>query len=193
MDSLKIKHRLFTNITELSEDTYKGEYKNKIYFIRKFEPKSIEGEELITALKEISISGVKAPKLYWIDKKLGYAVSEYVDGELVMNYLSKNDLTEELYEQLFTNAYFAKVHRLTLNYEIDKWMIKDGTLYYIYPMVIVYQKEKDLIERYVRLWFNSKELLDFMSKHGVFYDKNRVKGEYLTNKEIVLMTCKYYR
>lgn len=193
METIKIKHREFIITDTLSEDSFLLERKGKRYFARKFTPKSQEGEELTYAMRKLSTSGVSVPKLFYIDEKIGYVVSEYVEGELVSDYLSKNDLEESLYEDLFRNAYFAKVNHMTLNYEPDKWMIRNGKLIYIYPMVILYKKEKDLVDRYLRLWFNTKELAKFLSEKGVFYDKSRVKDDFSTNKAIVLMTCKYYK
>ena len=38
----------------------------------------------------------------------------------------------------------------------------------------------------------TKELADFYKKNGVLFDKKRIKDEYLANKEMVLMACKYY-
>ena len=193
METVKIKHREFNIVQNVSEHTFVGERKNKKFFIRKFEPKTQEAKELTYAVRKLSTSGVKVPKTYFIDEKLGYIVSEYIEGELVMNYLSSNEMNESLYDSLFKSAYMAKRSGMTLNYEIDKWMISKGELIYIYPMFIIYKKEKDLVDRYIRLWFNTKELAEFMAKNKVSYDKKRLKDEYLTNKEIVLMLCKYYR
>ena len=193
MEIIRIKHRDFTLIENVSENSFIMEYKNKKYFVRKFVPKSEEGEELTFAMERLSVSGVRIPKLRWIDKKAGYVVSDYIEGVTVMEYLSKNEMTEDLYDQLFKNAYRAKIRGMTLNYEIDKWMISNGELVYVHPIFIIYKKEKDLVDRYLRLWFDTKELAEFMDKNGVFYDKTRIKTEYLTNKHIVLMTCKYYR
>ena len=193
MEKIRIKHRDFEIVETISDDSFLMKYKDKNYFVRKFDPKSEVGKILSYAVERIAHSGVKSPKLYWIDNKAGYIVSEYVTGMNMMEYLSKNDMSEELYDQLFKIAYLARVKGMTLNYEIDKWMIRNNELVYIYPSFIVYKKEKDLVEKYLRLWFNTKELASFMDKNGVFYDKSRIKNEYATNKNIVLMTCKYYR
>ena len=193
MEVIKIKHREFTILETVSENSLILERKNKKFFARKFEPRTQEGNEITYAVRKISTSGVKSPKLYYVDEKLGYIVSEYLSGEMMIDYLSKNDMSESLYEQLFKNAYFAKINSMTLDYEPDKWMLVNNELYYVYPMFILYKKEKDLVERYIRYWFNTKELAKFMTENGVFYDKSRIKDEYSTNKEIVLMACKYYR
>ena len=193
MEIVKIKHREFSIIQIISDNSFIAERNNKRFFVRKFTPKTQEGNELTYAMEKISMSGVKSPKLYYIDKKAGYVVSEYLEGQLMSEYLGQNDMTDTLYESLFKNAYMAKHSNMTLDYKPDKWMVINDELYYIYPMFIIYKKEKDLTDRYIRLWFNTKDLAKFLSENNVFYDKNRLKDEYSTNKEIVLTVCKYYR
>ena len=109
------------------------------------------------------------------------------------DYLSKQDMTEELYDQLFKNAYYAKMSGMTISYSPNDWGLYNGSLFYLGETFSVFKKEEDLVDKSLRLWFNTRELSEFMKNNGVFYDKNRIKGEYEVNKEIVLMACKYYR
>ena len=193
MEEIKIKHRIFQKVKDLSNESFLATYKDKTYEVLKFDYKTESGGALVFALNRIKSSGVKAPKLYWVDKKVGYAVREYIEGETVMQFISREDLPDDFYKQLFLNEYMAKINKMTLNYEPDKWIIVDGTLYYVLPQFINYNDEKDLVKRYLRLWFNTKELAQFLNKNGLSYDKSRMKDELVTNKEIVLMVCKYYK
>ena len=193
MEEIKIKHRIFQKVKDLSNESFLATYKDKTYEILKFDYKTESGGALVFALNRIKNSGVKSPKLYWIDKKAGYAVREYLEGETVMDYISREDLPDDFYKQIFINEYMAKINKMTLNYEPDKWIIVNGTLYYVFPQFINYNEEKDLVKRYLRLWFNTKELVQFLNKNGLSFDKSRMKDELVTNKEIVLMVCKYYK
>lgn len=193
MEKLKIKHREFEIIEEKSENSFIGVFKDKKYYINKFLPHTEAGDELCYSVSRIKTSGIKAPKLFLLDRKNGYVVREFIEGINVMNIIAESDLSEDIYRQLFLNAYMAKVNRMTLNYEIDKWILKNDELYYVYPHFINYDEEKDLAKRYLRLWFNTKELVQFLDKHELSFDKSRLKDEYTTNKEIVLMTVKHYR
>ena len=193
METIKIKHRIFEKNADISENSFIASHKGKKYQILKFEPKTESGMELAYSVKRISSANISAPKLYLLDKKEGYVVRELLEGETVMRYISRQDLPEKIYEQLFNNQYIAKTNRMTINYDIDKWIIKNDTLFYMYPHFIEYNEEKDLIKRYIRLWFKTKELVQFLGKNGLSFDKNRLSDEYATNKEIVLMTCKYYK
>ena len=193
MSEIKIKHRIFEKVRDLSDESFVATYKGKEYEVFKFDYKTEAGDALMYALNRLKNSGVKAPKLFWIDKKAGYAVREYLEGENVLKLLSKENLSEDLYKQLFLNEYYAKVSGMTINYEPDKWIIKDNTLYYMLPQFIVYSEDKDLVKKYIRLWFPTKELAQYLEKHNLSFDRARLKEELATNKELVLLVCKYYK
>lgn len=193
MEIIEIKHKKYEILQIISEDCFKCQRNEKLFFIRKYEPYSDDGQMMAYEMKKLSNSGIKIPKLYCIDKRKGYIVNEFIDGENLMNILSQKDLDETVYEQLFKNAYMAKVNKMTLNYEPDKWMLKDGVLYYTYALYIKYDEKKDLALKHLALYFNTEELAKFMKFKGVFYDKTRIKSTYDTNKQMVLITCKYYK
>ena len=193
MSEIKIKHRIFEKIKDLSEDSFLATYKGQEYEVFKFDYKTEAGDALMYALNRIKNSGVKAPKLFWIDKKAGYAVREYIEGRSALDLLSKENLSEDFYNQLFKNEYLAKINGMTLNYEPDKWIIKDNTLYYILPQFIIYNEEKDLVKKYLRLWFPTKDLAQYLANRNLSFDKTRLKEELATNKELVLLVCKYYK
>ena len=193
MSEIKIKHRIFEKVRDLSDESFVATYKGKEYEVFKFDYKTEAGDALMYALNRLKNSGVKAPKLFWIDKKAGYAVREYLEGENVLKLLSKENLSEDLYKQLFLNEYYATASGMTINYEPDKWIIKDNTLYYMLPQFIVYSEDKDLVKKYIRLWFPTKELAQYLEKHNLSFDRARLKEELATNKELVLLVCKYYK
>lgn len=193
MEQIKVKFKTYDVIEHVSDDTFVVERKGKKYFVNKFIPKSEEGEELAYLINRVSNSGVCTPKLIAIDKKQGLIIREHVVGENMMEKLAKEDLEEKIYELLFFNAYMAKINRITLNYEPDKWVYSDNKLYYMSPDFIIYNDEKDLVKKYLRLWFPTKDLQMFLKSHSLQMDNKRVKDEYAVNKEIVLMTCKYYK
>ena len=193
MESIKLKRKTFEILEEISKDILLCIYKDNLYDVHKYDSKSIEGKDLIFSVKKIHSSGINSPRLFIVDKKNGLYAVEQLDGIKCSEYLSKENMTDELLESLFKNAFIAKVSGMTLNYEPEHWIIVENNLYYTYPTFIRYQKEKDLAEHYIRLWFNTEELSKYLSNLNIFYDKNRIKAQYSTNKEIVLAVCKYYR
>lgn len=193
METIKIKHKEYQITQIISDDKYIGSYKDKKYLLRKFDYSSEEGKALLYNIKKLINNGVKVPKLIAVDKKVGFLVSEFIEGITAMEYLSKQDFSEDLFDQLFKINHMAKSGRMTLNYSPDKWIIREGELYYVYPWFINYNPKEELSEKYLKLYFNTKELAEFLNENDVFYDKSRIKDEYSTNKEMVLMTVKYYR
>ena len=193
MEPIKIKHRLFERVEDISNSSFVASYKGKNYEVLIYDPSTQEGDMLSYCCKRLSSSGVKCPKVKWIDKKAGYIVRELIQGPTVMEVISKQDLDDDILHQLFYNEYMAKVNHMTLNYEIDKWMIVNNKLYYMEPSFVPYQEDIDLIKKSLRLWFNTKELVMFLAQNGLTFDKKRLKDEYSTNKEMVLATIKHYR
>lgn len=193
MEQVKIKNRLFEIEKIIRDDIFVGQYKGKKYFIRKYDPKSDDGRNLAFCTKILSSTGVPFPKVYFIDKKLGYTVCEYLEGENLVDVIGKDTIPESILEQVFNASFMAKVARVTLCYEPDKFMVSNGKLFYVYPNFIKYDAEKDFVKRYLRLWFDTKELEQYLKKFGIIMAKTRLKNEYLTNKEMVLATVKYYK
>lgn len=193
MSEFKIKHRIFQKVKDLDNGSFLATYKGKTYEVLMFDYRTEAGNALMYSLTRIKNAGIKAPKLFWIDKKAGYAVREHLEGETVMEYISRENLPDDFYKQVFLNAYMAKINKMTLDYEPDKWFIVNGTLYYMFPQFINYDDGKDFVKKYIRLWFNTRELVQFLNMNGLSMDKSRLKDELVTNKEIVLMVCKYYK
>lgn len=193
MEIIKACHKEYEVKQIISDGIFKCERKGKMFLIRKFIPYSPDGQALCFQIKKVTNVGIKTPKLIGVDKKNGYTISQFIDGEKLIDILSREDIKEEILQQLFLNAYMAKVNKMTLNYEPDKWILSGNVIYYTYPYYIKYDDKKDLATHYLPLYFNTKELAEFMKKKDVFYDKKRIKPTYDSNKEMVLATCKYYR
>lgn len=192
-DIIKTFLKKYEIVEQIDEETFLATCKNKKFLLRTFDFSSEDGQELEYSLTRIKSSGIKAPKLIKFDRKNGYYLTEYIEGIDAAEYISKNELSDEIYKQLFDNAYLAKIAKATLRYEPKKWIISDGVLYYVYPHVLDFDPEKDLVKRYIRLWFNTKELQKYLSDNGYSFDKKRIKDEYATNKEILLKTVSFYR
>ena len=192
-DIIKTFFKKYEVVEKLDDNTFLAVCKNKKFLVRTFEYVPEDGQELEYSLTRIKSSAIKAPKLELFDRKNKYAIIEYIEGESMAKYLSKHELNDDIYKQLFDTAYFAKMARITLNYEPDRWLLSEGKLYYVYPHILEYNEQKDLVKHYIRLWFNTKELSQFLNEKGLDFDKTRIKDEYTTNKEILLKTVSFYR
>lgn len=188
MENIKIKHKEYEVLEIVSKDTFKANYKNKTYLIKKYEPDSVE----LDMIKKLTKSTVSMLKVIRMDKKTGYVAFEYFEGTLMSDYILDNDFNENIYKQIFRNSYSARVAGLNLDYSLDKWMLVNNTLYYVGEYCEKYDPKNDFTKEKMREWFFTKELAAFYKKNGVLFDKKRIKDEFSTNKEMVLMTCKYY-
>ena len=86
----------------------------------------------------------------------------------------------------------ARVVGLNLDYSLDKWMLCGDILFYASDYCEKYESKNDFTKTKIREWFLSTDLANYYEKNGVLFDKNRIKDEFSVNKEMVLMTCKYY-
>lgn len=188
MENLRIKRKDFEVNQIVSLDTFICSYKNKTYFIKKYEP----GSEFLYMAKKLIKSNINQPKTLIIDKKTGYVVKEYLDGTLMSDYILDHDFDENIYKQIFKNSYMARSAGLNLDYSLDKWMLVEDKLFYIGSYCEKYDPKFDFTKTKMREWFFTDELAKYYKSIGVLFDKNRIKNVYSVNKEMVLMTCKYY-
>ena len=193
MTTLKIKHRKFEITEIIKDDAFKAEYKNKEFFVKKYDLNSSEGRVRFVMVQKVAKTGVVQPKLKFAEKKTGYVVKEYVDGTLMKDYILDHDFDENIYKQIFFNSYMAKAVGLTLDFNLDSWMMVGDKLYYVGEYCDKYTPEKDFTRNGITLWFFTKDLAKYYEKNGILFDKTRIKEEFAVNKEMVLMTCKYYQ
>lgn len=193
-DIIKTLFKKYEVKEQVDDSTYLVTCKNDKFLLRTFDINTEAGQDLELSLTRIKTSGIKAPKLMLFDRKKGYAIVEYIEGISVAQYISQKDLDDAIYEQLFSNAYLAKTSGATLKYEPNQWLINDaGIIYYVYPHIIKYSEEKDLVKHYISLWFNTKQLEKYLIDLGFKYDHKRIKDEYQTNKEMLLKVVKFYK
>ena len=188
MENIKIKHKEFEVLEIVSLDTFKASYKNNTYLIKKYEPGSIE----LDMLRKLTKSTVSMPKVFKLDKKTGYVAFELIEGTVMSDFILENDFNENIYKQIFRNSYCARVVGLNLDYSLDKWMLSNDVLYYVGDYCEKYDPKNDFTKWKMREWFFTKELEAYYKNNGVLFDKKRIKDEFSVNKEMVLMTCKYY-
>ena len=193
MNVLKIKHREFEIVEIIKDDVFKCEYKNKLYFVKKYDLENSHSRNRFYNVTSISHSSVCQPKLKFVDKKTGYVVKEFIDGVTMTDYILDHDFDENIYKQIYLNSYMARVVGINLDWSLDSWLIADSKLYYVGDYCEKYQREKDFTKTSMSLWFFTKDLANYYEKNGILFDKSRIKEDFVVNKEMVLMTCKYYQ
>lgn len=193
MENIKIKNKDFKVISQMGDNSYHASFKNKEYFVRVFENKSLFEEYLDKTMFVIN-NGVKHPRIKYKDKKAFIIAEEFVEGDVVLDLLIKDDLKDEVYSQLFKNNFLARMGKISLDYDpINFLMGKDGALYYLSNSFKAYSDEESLTKKEIRLWFYTPEFVEYLKSKNLPIDQSRVKTSFVLNKEIVLKTVKYYR
>lgn len=193
MESILVKHHQYEVMEILSSDSYKCLLKNKYFFVKVFDLEKSENKSKFLSYLKLHQSNISLPKLYAFDKKRGVVVLQFLDGQLVSDFILDHDFNENLYRQIFRNSYMARIVKLNLDYSLDKWMLCGDSIFYVGFSSEPYVQENDFTKIKIREWFLSKELSQFYKNNGILFDKSRILDDFKVNKEMVLMTCKYYQ
>ena len=190
---IEIKRKEYEVIEQISDHTYKVERKGQYYLMKKFEDDPAGFEKFVDAEHDLRVSGVTNPKCYLYDKKLRIAILEYIEGETCFDILLKEDLSESIIEQLFKTFWYAKNDRLALDYSPKNFVFSNGKLYYLPFIVGRFTSNEQFVQKDIMLWFFTKDFIKYCHSLGIDIDQSRLKSDYETNKNIALMTVKYYR
>ena len=192
METIVIKRKKFTILEQLGERSYKVERKGKVFFLKKFENRKEEFQVFLKAAHRFSITAIATPKIYLYDKNAYVVVMQYVEGDNILDILVEKDLPEEILEEVFTINYYAKFEKMVLNHHPDEYKYDGKKLYYL-PFEFREFKDKDTFATDgIKLWFYTKELVNYLKEKGLPYDEKRIGNEFARNKEMALMAVKYY-
>lgn len=192
METIVIKRKEFTILEQLGERSYKVERKGKVFFLKKFENSKEEFQVFLKAAHRFSITAIATPKIYLYDKNAYVVVMQYVEGDNILDILVEKDLPEEILEEVFTINYYAKFEKMILNHHPDEYKYDGKKLYYL-PFEFREFKDKDTFATDgIKLWFYTKELVNYLKEKGLPYDEKRIGNEFARNKEMALMAVKYY-
>ena len=190
---IEIKRKEYEIIEQIGEHTFKVERKGQYYFMKKFEDDPVAFEKFTDAEHSLRVSGVTNPKCYLYDKKLKIAILEYVEGETCFDTLLKEDLPESVIELLFKTFWYARNDRLALDYSPKNFVFANGKLYYLPFKCGKFTTNEQFVQKDIMLWFFTKDFIRYCHSLGISVDQTRLKSDYETNKNIALMTVKYYR
>lgn len=193
MEIIKAGFKTFNIIEKIGERTYKLERKGKYYFAKIFADDKVGFDDFLYARKHIYLCGISTPKVIAVDKKNRIVITEFIEGTSALTALIEGPLSDRYFDEIFSNSFFAKMEKMNLNYCPENWIMMNDKLYYINIEISQFTKEESFTEKYIRLWFYTKEFINYLNDLGIEADSTRLKQEYAINKEIVLTTCKFYR
>lgn len=193
MDSFIIKRKEFVVTDKLGEKSFLVTRKNKKFFLKKFTSKE-EFLDFIERVHRLKITAIDIPKPILFDKNQLIFVSEYIEGKPLIDMLKEGPITDEkIYEELFRTDFFMKHEKIKLDLLPENFIFTGKRFVYLTYKYEIYPVSYSFINKDVRLWFDTKELMSYLAKFGYEMDIKRLSSEYLTNKQIALMSVKYYR
>ncbi len=194
VEEIEIKRKNYQVIEQISDHSFKVERKGKYFLLKKFDNDPEGFEKFTDCEHRLRVSGVSNPKCYLYDKKLRWAILDYIEGENCFDILKeKGALPEEVLELMFKAYWYARNDRMALDMKPDNFVYTDGKLYYMPFKYEKFVSNDTFVQRDLRLWFFTKDFVKYCHDKGIDVDQSQVKSDYETNKNIALMTVKYYR
>ena len=192
-EEIEVKRKVFAVVEKLGEHSYKVERKGSFFFLKKFENDSAKFDAFCEAEHRLRVSGVINPKCHIYDKKTMIAVVDYIEGENCLETLLNGSLPEPIIEQLFKTFWYAKNDKMALDYHPENFKYYKDKLYYLPFRVFKYTSNEPFVQQDLRLWFFTREFVNYCRSIGIDPGTENIKSDYETNKGIALMTVKYYR
>ena len=193
VEEIEIKRKNYQIIEQINDREFKVERKGKYFLLKKFDNDPDGFEKFTDCEHRLRVSGVSNPKCYLYDKKLRWAILDYIEGDNVLDMLQKAPLPEQVLELMFKAYWYARTDRMALDMKPDNFVFSNCKLYYMPFKVEKFTTNDNFVQHEIRLWFFTKDFVDYCHSKGIEVDTSRLKSDYETNKNIALMTVKYYR
>ena len=191
---IEIKRKEFTVTSIINETCKIVERKGEQYLLKDFSNDVKGFNEYVESEHKLRTSGINIPKLYLYDKNKHLVVMDYIDGETVLEMLQDEPLPDIIFEQIFLMNFRMKVNKIKIDFDPLNFRVKNGKLYYLSSFCRKFDENSSFEKSAIFLWFYTKELVAYLSSKGLPVNQNRINkisGE--TNKQIALMTIKYYK
>lgn len=190
----EIKRKEFSVIEPLGEHSFKVERKGKIYFLKDYSFNHDAFIHYIKAENKLKTSGIKIPKLYLYDKNKYLVVTEYIEGQSILEMLMQDDLPDIVFEQVFIMNFLMKRNHTAINFDPVYFIVDHGKLIYIASDYREFEEKFAFEKGPIFLWFYGQDFVTYLSKNGYQVDQKRLNKEpgYI-NKQVALTVVKYYR
>ena len=193
VEEIEIKRKVYQVVEQVGERSFKVARKGAYFLLKKFDDDKEGFEKFVDCEHRLRVSGVTNPKCFLYDKKLRWAIIEWIEGDNCLELLKTAPLSEDILCLMFKAYWYAKADRMALEMKPDNFVYANGKLYYL---PFTYQKfvsNDNFVQNDIRLWFFTKEFIKYCHDKGIDVDQSQLKSDYETNKNIALMTVKYYR
>ena len=189
---IEIKRKEFTVLQPMSEHSFKVERKGKIFFLKKYTSKD-DFRKFVDQQGRLKITAIDIPKVYLFDKNQMISVVEFIEGDNMLEYLSKKSLEdEEIIKRLFLDEWYMRREKLRIDFHPEYFIYNGKKLVYLPYSFTAIEPNYNFTLKDLKLWFDTKEFKEYAESKGFSLDEKRFSNEYLVNKQMALMTVKYY-
>ena len=192
IEIIEIKRKEFSVLQQMGEHSYKVERKGKVFFLKKYQSKE-DFKKFIDQQGRLKITAIDIPKVYLFDKNQMISVVEFIEGETMLEYLSKKSLEdEEIIKRLFLDEWYMRREKLRIDFHPEYFIYNGKKLVYLPYFFTAIEPNYNFTLKDLKLWFDTKEFKEYAESKGFSLDEKRFSNEYLVNKQMALMTVKYY-
>lgn len=189
---IEIKRKEFTVLEKMGDHSFKVERKGNIFFLKKYENKN-QLNDFIEKQRRLKITAIDIPKVILFDKDKLISVVEFIEGTNIFDILVKEDITdEEIYKRLFQDEWYGRREKLKIDFRPENFIYTGKKLVYLPYEYTKFEPNYNFTMNELRLWFPTKQFASYVKSKGLQFDDKRCGNEYAINKQIALMTVKYY-
>ena len=189
---IEIKRKQFEVLQPMGEHSFKVTRNGKVFFLKKYSSKD-EFKKFVDQQHRLKITAIDIPKVYMFDKNLMISVVEFIEGETMLASLAKADIEDEnILKFLFLDEWYMRREKLKIDLRPENFIYTGKKLVYLPYSFENPDPKYNFTMSDLRLWFPSKEFKAYAESKGYSVDDKRFSNEYLVNKQMALMTVKYY-
>ena len=189
---ISIKRKDFEVLETLGEHSFKVERHGKIFFLKKYDNKD-KFNDFIKKSHRLKITAIDTPKVYMFDKDQMISVVEFIEGPTMLEYLSKEDISnEEIYRLLMLIEWYGRREKIRIDFLPENFIFTGKKLVYLPYTFKDFEQGYNFNLKDIRYWFPTKELAAYVKSKGLSFDDKRIGNEYAVNKQIALMVVKYH-
>lgn len=120
----------------------------------------------LNSYKQLGKTSFLYPKVLTYDDENQYLIKEYIEGELLLDYIAKGDLDYHLYLSVLHSIMLAEINGMNIDYFPTNFVIKDQKLYYIDYEVNAYSTAWDFRHWGIYMWMNVEGAKSLSHNHS---------------------------
>ena len=121
-------------------------------------------ESEIRDYEKLKKIGIPMPQMYEADVQKERILKEYIVGDIVYDYVLRNEVRTEFVEQMKEMCVHLYAAHTNIDYFPTNFVVQEGKLYYIDYECNDYMEEWNFENWGVKYWSQTKEFLEYVNK-----------------------------